>query len=237
MSETFIYIILGVFDSLACLLLVLKIFMLPIWDYRYKIIGYCLLSSLSSYLVRIVLDMPRLDTPLQFLYCILFLRFLLHMRTHLSAFAAGTGFTLYINLQLLIFFLAASLGIAGNSVILDTAGFSVHFIQIMSILFAYLVAFVLYRYNLGFSFIIQPPHDFFKREDYKSSLNVLLLAGVVISIMTICLTIFFLYNMNPYGTIAITLIAFSISYYFSQRGDYEDARKSIEAHSQRNKKS
>ncbi|MFK4302326.1 MULTISPECIES: hypothetical protein [unclassified Paenibacillus] len=237
MLSAFLYILLGVFDALAVVTLVLKLYMLPVWEYRRKILFYTIGIALFSFLMRVVIGVPKLDLPFQYLFMVIFFRFGLGIKTHLAAFSAGSGLTAYINLQLFVYLFANFFGVAQPGVINYTSGFSVYFIQVSSIIIAYLISFVMGKYNLGFSFIIQPPHDFLRGENYFSSLNKMLIIGALISAVTISITLYMLYNSNTIGLLSISLFTFGLSYFFSDRGDYEDARSAIEAHRNRNKKS
>jgi hypothetical protein len=235
--STVLYILLGAFDALAAVTLVLKLYMLPVWEYRKKILFYVIGIALFSYLMRVVIGVPKLDLPFQYLLMIIFFRFGLGIKTHLAAFSAGAGLTTYINLQLIVYLFANWIGLAQPGVINDIFGFSIYFIQLSSIIIAFLISFIMGRYNFGFSFIIQPPHDFLRNENYFSTLNRILILGTLISAVTIFITLYMLYNSNTIGLLAISLLTFGLSYYFSEKGDFEDARSAIEAYRNRDKKS
>lgn len=237
MLSALLYILLGVFDALASVTLVLKLYMLPLREYRKRILIYGIVIALFSYLMRVVFGTPKLDFPLQYIFMILFFRFGLGIKTHLAAFSTGSGLTAYINLQLFVFLFANWFGIAQPEVIHDTDGFPIYFIQLFSIVVVGLISFVMSKYNFGFSFIIKPPHDFLSGENYSSSLNRMFILGALISAITISITLYMLYNSNAIGLLSISLLTFGISYFFSEKGDYEDARSIIEAHRNRNKES
>ncbi|WP_311077815.1 hypothetical protein [Paenibacillus polymyxa] len=237
MLSAFLYILLGLFDALAAVILVLKLYMLPVREYRTKILFYAIGIALFSFLMREVIGLPKLDLPLQYLLMVIFFRFGLGIKTHLAAFSAGSGLTAYINLQLFVFLFANFFGAAEPGVINDTSGSSIYVIQLSSIIIACFISYIMGKYNLGFSFIIQPPHDFLRAENYLSSLNKLLILGALISAVTIFITLYMLYSSNTIGLLSISLLTFGLSYFFSERGDYEDARSAITVHRNGNKKS
>lgn len=74
------------------------------------------------------------------------------------------------------------------------------------------------KYNFGFSFIIQPPHDFLRGENYFSSLNKMLILGSLISTITIFITLYMLYNSSTIGLLSISLFTFGLSYFFQSGG-------------------
>ncbi|MMZ61535.1 hypothetical protein D1872_236890 [compost metagenome] len=187
--------------------------------------------------MREVIGLPKLDLPLQYLLMVIFFRFGLGIKTHLAAFSAGSGLTAYINLQLFVFLFAYFFGVAEPGAINDTSGSSIYVIQLSSIIIACSISYIMGKYNFGFSFIIQPPHDFLRVENYLSSLNKLLILGALISAVTIFITLYMLYSSNTIGLLSISLLTFGVSYFFSERGDYEDARSAITVHRNGNKKS
>ncbi|MDQ0493358.1 hypothetical protein [Paenibacillus brasilensis] len=237
MLSALFYILLGVFDAIASVTLVLKLYMLPLWEYRKKILIYAIVIAIFSYLMRVIIGMPKLDLPLQYIFMILFFRFGLGMKTHLAAFSTGAGLTAYINLQLFVFLFANFFGIAQPEVIQDTDGLPIYSIQLISIVVVYLISFVISKYNFGFSFIVQPPHDFLRVENYFSSLNKLLIFGALISATTISITLYMLYNANAIGLLSLSLLTFGISYFFSEKGENEDARSTLQTYRGRNKES
>lgn len=237
MESSLIYIILGIFDCFAAVLLVLKMYKLPVRKYGVHILCFVVFISLFSFLMRVVLQTPKLDLPFQYLFMIIFFRLFLKMKVHLASFAVGTGLTAYINLQMIVFFFANLMKISPSNVIHTYAGFSIYSIQITSILSAYLLSFLLKRYNLGFTFIVQPPHDFLTKENYFSPVNTTMIVGTVCSTITISFTLVLLYNSDPIWLLTMSIFAFALSYYFSQRGDCEDDRSAVKAYRSKNQKS
>lgn len=68
-----IYLLLGVFDASAVIILALKLYRLPFREYIKDIALMSLGVSLFSYLMRIVIGIPTLDLPIQVIFFILFL--------------------------------------------------------------------------------------------------------------------------------------------------------------------
>ncbi|MFJ2042273.1 hypothetical protein ACIOBL_01650 [Paenibacillus taichungensis] len=233
--NTVIYITLGIFDALAMLLVILKLYMLPVREYAGKIVAFVVFIASLSYMMRITLDIPKLDLPLQYIFFILFLRFGMELKIHLTSFIAGAGISAYAALQMGIFYIYKWLDIMHVGIVQQNEGLLVYLLQISSILVAYVICFIFHLFDYGFSFIVKPPHDFLTREDYLSRKNVPIIIGAVISAITICLTLVFLYNSDPLWLLLMALLTFSISYYFSYRRERGDVRAAIEAYRNKNK--
>ncbi len=230
-----IFLILSVFDALAVLGLIFKLYRLPFWIYRYRILGFAIFIAAFSFTMRMVLGLEKFDLPCQYLFIVLFMRYALNIKTHLAAFTAGSGLTAYISLQMVMYYILGALGVPGDAMLFDNVGIPVYLVQIITILAAYAISFALYKTNWGFAFIIVPPHDFGFKENYFSSKNRILVVGSLISAISIITVIVFLYESFVIGIFAVSLITFGISYYFSERREYEDVREAIQKYRDKNK--
>lgn len=237
MLTNLLYIIIGVFDALAILLLPLALYMLPIKDYRYRIILFAVFISILSFVMRIVLNIPKLDLPLQYALFSIFLRIGLKMKLHWSAFILGVAISAYATMQMAIFYVYSFFDVMQINVLKENATLQVFLLQGTSILITYLVAALFKLYGTGFSFISAPPHDFIWREDYKTKENIMVLTSTLFSAVTISSGVILLYFLNPLAILLVSIFTFGLSYIFSRRSDEEDARKAIEAYRERIKKS
>ncbi|MBY0024581.1 hypothetical protein H7K28_15325 [Paenibacillus polymyxa] len=236
MLTNLFYIIMGVFDALAILMFPLALYMLPIRENRYKIILFAVVISLVSFLMRIILNIPKLDLPLQFALFSIFFRVGLKIKLHLSAFILGVAISAYATIQMAIFYVYNFFDIMQLNVLKENATLQVFLLQGTSILVIYLIAALLKLYVTGFSFIVAPPHDFIWREDYNTEENKLVLISTMFSMVTISLGVILLYYLNPLAILLVSIFTFGLSYIFSRRSDEEDARKAIEAYRERIKK-
>lgn len=231
--DSIIYVLLGTLEAFVMMSLILKIYRMPVWGYHQLIFGCSVLISLSSFFIRMEIEMPVLDTPIQFLIFVFFLRYAMGMKTHLAAFITGAGLSAYYSLQLSIYYLFILSGFQQNLIHQNT-GLDVYIIQLTSITFAIIACIILKFRGLGFSFIIEPPHDFFREEDYGSSANKMVLISGVLSFATVSLALFILYYANPLWLVLMTLITFAVSYYFSKKREGDDVREAIESYRGRN---
>ncbi|MCY9511956.1 hypothetical protein M5W68_10480 [Paenibacillus larvae] len=233
--SSLVYLVIGIFDALAMLVLILKLYRIPILRYSFKIFVFASFISIFSYFMRVVFGVAQFDLPLQYVLFVLFLRYSIQIKIHYSAFIAGIGITAYTSLQLVIYYIYTHIGIIDISVLYQNSGMAVLMIQLTSILTAYLISYILKLFNLGFSIVIMPPHEFSIREDYLSEENRQLLISVIVSIFTISLTVFLLYRAKALTLIIVAVASFCISYYFSHRRERLDDRKYIQEYIKKDK--
>lgn len=230
MLSSYVYIGLGVFDALAMFALMISLYRLPLWSQRYKVAALVVFIALFSFVMRLVLEIPQLDLPIQYVFFLIFIKYVYRLRFSHSSFVAGAGVTAYAVLQLTIYYVYHLVGMIYQSDLLKTEG-AVYLIQISSILTAYGIAIFLKSFRLGFSFI-QIPED--GHPTPRNNQTSLLIASIL-STITIFLISFFLYNLDTLGIIIMAFSTFSISYFLSQRSDYEGVRSIVEASLQQDK--
>lgn len=227
MLGTSLYLGLGVLDAVAETSLILKLYRLPLWKYRYKILLFAVGISIFSFMMRKLIGAPMYDLPFQYLLFIIFYRFGMTIKVHLASFIIGAGISLYTLIQLAIYYLGTYRGHWGAGILTLSDGVYVQVIQVTSDILVFGLAFTFSKFNLGFSFIKKPPHDFFLRENYFSNKNVMILASSCFSALTIFATMILMFRANVLGLTILVLITFLISFYFSRRSDYEDVRTAL----------
>lgn len=233
-----IFILLGTFEAIGVLILILKLYMLPVREYLVKIILFSLFAAVFSYVMRIVLKAPEWDLPLQYLLYILFLRWGLKIKLHLASFIAGSGICAYVVIQLSLYYFYAWTNLVNVSILKESNGTHLYLLQISSIIASLGLSRALTRFNLGFSFIIVPPHDFLVKENYFTNRNLLLVIGSLASftLTTVSISLLLLYSANPFNLLIAAAVTFGLSFYFSGWSDRDDIRKAIEAYRNKDKK-
>lgn len=227
LKDSLLYLVLGYFDALSYILLSLKLFMLPIKDNLRKIGLYAIFVASFSFMMRMVFNLPEFDLGLQYVFLVLFLRYAVEIKTHISAYVAGVGLTTYISFQLLLFLIYSIFDIVPIDVINHNTGDAVFLIQIPSILLGYLLTTVLALFNRGFTFIVAPPHDFLIKEDYSASENKVMILGAVVSFVTMALVVTLLYIANPFWLGITAVVGLMFSFYLTIRSDRKDALKNV----------
>ncbi|MEC0110379.1 hypothetical protein P4H27_25755 [Paenibacillus taichungensis] len=227
MKDAAFYYVLGYFDALSYILLCLQLYMLPIKDNIKKIAIYALFITSFSFMMRMVFKLPEFDLGLQYVFLVLFLRYALEIKTHISAYVSGVGMLTYISFQLLLYFIYSISGIVPIDVINHNTGAAVWLIQVPSILIGFALTGILALLHRGFTFIVAPPHDFLIKENYSESENRVMILGAVISFVTMALTVTLLYIANPLWLAITASIGLIISIYLSIRSDRQDAIKNV----------
>ncbi|MGC5773586.1 hypothetical protein J4O75_14670 [Paenibacillus pabuli] len=209
--------------------------MLPFREYGVKITVFVLFIASFSHMMRLTLESPKLDLPLQYIFFVLFLRFGMELKIHLSSFIAGAGISAYAAIQMGIYHLFNFFDVMHVNVIQQNAGNLVYLLQSSSIFVTYVICFLLSIFDYGFSFIIRPPHDFLTKENYLSSVNLPYLIGTIVSAFTICMTLVLLYRSDPTWLLALAILNFGVSYFFSIRRERGDIRAAVEAYRNKHK--
>lgn len=234
MSLVASYIILSMFDALAFIVLIFTMYKLPLMRYMRSIGVLVVFIALFSYTMREVFTLPKLDLPLQFIFVILFFRFVIKIKLHLSGLAVGTGLTTYVSLQVLMYYFFNWLDLSHKNAILFNTGFSVYVIQISSIVIAYIIAAYLKIFGVGFSVITDSTYDFMLKEKYSVKGNRNIIVGATLSTSTVILTLVLLFNSNTLGYMILAMTSLIISFYFSGKRDSADVRSAVSIYSEEN---
>ncbi|EJW14881.1 hypothetical protein M5X00_06310 [Paenibacillus alvei] len=227
MLSTISYIILSVFDALAVVALTTKLYRLPLRTFFIRIICLAACIAFVSFGMREMLGLPAFDLPLQYIIYVLFFRYAMGMKLHLSSFVVGSGLTGYISIQMIFYAILLMLKAGQHDLIQQVEGLAIYIIQVGSILIAYLIAIIFKVKRYGFSFILEPPHDFLIRDDFSEYSNKVSLISALISIITITVIFWIMLTKNHIASMILCVVTFIISYYFSARSDFEDVRKAL----------
>lgn len=232
------FLVLSELEGLGIILFTLKLYMLQLKRWHFKqvmVLVTCM--TFFSYLMRVVFDLSVIDLPIQYVCYVLFFRYVLGVKVHLASFMWGASLSGYAMLQVMIYYFCDSLGLMHVDVFRESTGAQIMLLQSLSIALLYIISLFLKVTGRGFSFIAEPPHDFFAPTDFLASPNIQYIIITLISTVTIVSAVFLLASANPLGLLIVSLFTFTISYLFSKRKDAKDAMDAIEAYRQRNKKS
>lgn len=222
MEATAIYISLGILDAFAVFVLILKLYRLPIKEYILELGTMSVFIALVSFILRIVLNVPTIDLSMQVLLFTVFMRIVMRIKLFYGAIITGAGLGAYLILQVGIYGILSGIGFLNEHIVLQNTGIEVNFVQALSITLAFTIGYVLKKFNLGFSFIIYPPHDFSVKEDYTKSRNRALLFWAVTTLVVLSISLPALLNMKMVYVAPLLLISFTALYFQSIRRDIED---------------
>jgi hypothetical protein len=178
---------------MVVLAFIFKLFRFPFWDYKKELTFIAGTLAVMSYMLRMVLDAPEIDMPLQFILLIVFFRYLLKFRLFESSMLVAIGILGFDLSQLIVAPLLISIEVATIGDVFQSAGMGTFLIQAINDAIVVLVSWLLYRFNLGFSFVMQPPHELGWKTKYTGS-NMFALIGVVVASTTIIAVLYILLN-------------------------------------------
>lgn len=196
--DAFIYLFLGMVDIFLVLTLIFKMFRWPLRQYVREALIIAFLCSVESYLARIVFEVPEVDLILQNMIILVMMKALLRVNFYYGLTLSIIGSFLYSEIAYLTYNLFGLLNIPLDLSTPTSAG--IYFMQISVQLAAVLVSFLLYKFNLGFSFVSVPPHDAKRRFTSKEKIN------LIISSMAVVFIFFTVYVAINYGTFGINAI-------------------------------
>lgn len=218
--NTFNYLLLGCFDSIAMIALMFKIYRFPFWEYAREIAIIAAILSFSSYVVRFVIGYPEIDTVIQLVLFVIMYRYIIKFKLYYAVPLAEVGYLSFAVIQFLTIPLWIRLGIANMNDLKAETGTGTYLIQISTDLLCYLVAFLLYRFGLGFSHIFRPPHEVnIKVHDPSYGFHV---TANIIGTVVVSLTMYWMFA--TYNSISIifgsSIVALGFLMYLSHRKDY-----------------
>lgn len=211
-----IYIVLGFFDALSVLSLMFALYRFPFLEYKTKLISMAVIIAICSYIVRLILEIPRFDPLIQIILFIIFFRFFIQIKSRFAALIPTAGFAAYIFLQVIIFSTLQSIGLIHETDAAKTHGIGIYITQISSILAIYIISAAMQFFRVGFTFIPRPPHDF-KTKDKHSFIAIW--PTIVLSLIGISFSINEVLHLNVLIVVPIGFVMFSALYYFSYRRD------------------
>lgn len=136
------------------------VFFLMMTMHRYKhkpdyiMIGLLgVMLSVLSYIMRVKLQLPRLDIPVQWSLMLLYVHYMLGVRWFYSTLVVLSGAILYALLQSVIVLGASQLGMLSFSDSQSGTSDGAHLIQIVSVVICAALIRLMKRFKLGFSFV------------------------------------------------------------------------------------
>ncbi|MGC5326956.1 hypothetical protein [Brevibacillus sp. SYSU BS000544] len=219
--DTILYITFGFLDVIAILALIFKLFRFPFWDYfkEFSIIGICL--TFISYLLRVQFNIPEIDMVVQFVIFVLFFRYWIKIRLFYSIFLSTLGGISLIVIQLAMISVLLSVNMISidDTQAIDKIG--TYLIQMFSQITSFSISLVLYRFNLGFSFIMSPPHDV-DRNVSLQQVNTYLVYSVSIGVIVLAISLYFLLHyLSLLAVVGVVIVlAALLLFYLSHKKDY-----------------
>ncbi|CDN44174.1 hypothetical protein [Paenibacillus sp. P22] len=207
-----VFIVLSIFDALSVLAISFKLFRMPFLEYKKQIILTSIVIAIVSFLNRVIFDIPQYDLTIQLIIYVVALRCLIKMRTFESTLIIVTGLLVYLSIQYFIYFILMVTGLLDYAAASGIEGFETYVLWISTILAVYLTAWLFFYMNLGFAFIVRPPHYFAIKSPILSGKNRVLALGLVGGIVFICINAILLFHMTYLWIYPFALVFFACLY-------------------------
>ncbi|HEY0828339.1 MAG TPA: hypothetical protein VGE40_09605 [Bacilli bacterium] len=219
--DIFLYLLFGFLDVIAILALIFKIFSFPFFKYAKEITIIGVTLSIVSYFNRFWLDLIPFDPAIQLFIMIIFFRYLIKLRLFESLSTVSIGSCSFIGIQVIVYLILLNTGVVTLNDAQSLTNLGTYIIQISTHLSCYLISFVLYRFNLGFSHIYSPPHDIHIRYR-KTTLQKLTIFASVIGIIAVSCVLYWIFNYasGAYIILLSVLGSLIVLIYLSYLSDY-----------------
>ncbi|MDO3408833.1 hypothetical protein QWJ34_03550 [Saccharibacillus sp. CPCC 101409] len=195
---------------------------LPVWNYKFELLISAIFAAGVSFILRMMLQAAWVDLLIQPVLLFILMRGVLKIKSFYSAVAVVSGYAAYFLIQIAVLQTLIVFG-RGGEIIVNTADASdVQTIQLVSIASAYFLSALFKIFNLGFSYITRPPHDFAFREDYRSNGNRGLLLSVLVAGVTLAVAVVLLFHLQTIFLLPVAVAAAGLLYFFSSRRDQRD---------------
>lgn len=214
-----VFVVLGILDVIALFALMFRIFRLPFFAYIIEIGIIALFVTIISFLFRVYFKIDAVfDIISHAILYVVFTRYIIKVRWWRSFIIVLTGYFSYGLISFLLYTIYMKTGIVSQSSLEDSTTSASYIIQITQISTASIVAFVLYKMGLGFSFIIRPPHNFYIKEVVTGKDLKLIIT------IAICGCLFFTgfnlaFKHQVFEVVPLVLIGYIILMYLAHRRD------------------
>lgn len=213
-----LFMVFGVLEIYALFALMFKTFRLPYFDYIQEISIIALTVALTSYIIRVYFDINQvIDILTHFIFYILFFRYLIKVR-YWRAIVISFMYIGYAVLNIMVYLLYTSTGILTAEVLNHPNSAAAYVIQLSTAVLAFAIAYVIYRRNSGFSFIIRPPHDFFIKAKMQKKDCVIIMA-VLLMLLLLSFTFYILFHYQSMVSIPLIIVSYLVLIYLAYRRD------------------
>lgn len=221
--DNFLFLLLGAMDAYCTMVLMFKLFRFPIREYDKEFIIIAFLITFTSYFIRLVLQIPEIDPIVQTILFIVLCRYLMDIKIDSAVLIVIQGYLGFILIQIFFTYILTLIGFINPGDLSSATGIKIYIIQLTGQLATIFVAWLLYRFNLGFSFIIRPPHEV--GGTMRMSRKQGLIIGTYIALnCLVCVSFYFWLNMHSpiFIVFPVIIITFASVYYLTRRKEYSD---------------
>ncbi|MFE5323880.1 hypothetical protein ACFQ88_34910 [Paenibacillus sp. NPDC056579] len=221
--QTFFYLFLGFLDVIAIFALIFRTFRWPFWEFRLKLTVIGVFISFVSYMNRMVLDIPQFDIAIQFILFIVFFRYVIRVNVYHAIDVTAIGYLTFMSIQLILYYVMKYFQLITLEDATNPVAAMAFFIQVLSEACSFLVAYLFYRFQLGFSFMMRPPHNLYLNRTIDLAKRTKMVFNTI-GILTISISVYWLANHERYFLIlpALTFLSLAMLIYLSYKRDLQD---------------
>lgn len=216
--DSILYIALGALDIMAILILTLRVFRWPFVAFWPELAGISVICAMEPYISRLVLHIPEWDMILQNLLLVILLRYVVKVNFYYALTLSIVGSLVYSEVAYAVFHMLIFTGFITATAAPTSS--ETYTMQLINQALAFLIAWLMYKLNLGFSYVSVPPHDSKKRmtgrEKIQFTINIM-------AVIFIFLTMYLFLRYGELGTgviMLLDLIALVTLLLLARRQDY-----------------
>ncbi|MEW9698004.1 hypothetical protein [Paenibacillus sp. SI8] len=159
MADSLLNVFFGTLDSLATLALIYKIFRWPFWRDFNKLLVIAVTISIISFINRTVLNITECDMAIQIILYVLALRFVIRASAFYAFPLTSIGYITFLLIQFIVYPILLWTGLVTVSDAGAVFGIGTYIIQAGTEIACFAVAYLLYLFGLGYTYVDLPPHD------------------------------------------------------------------------------
>lgn len=223
--DILLYFTLGILDTLAIIGLMYRFFKFPIWEHVWKIFICATVVTGSSYICRVIVGSSILDIFMQLLLYNIFLVFVIKVRYRYAFVMSSLGYWSFSRISILIVYILLGTGLIKEVDLSNAEGLSIYLIQITAELVCFAIIYLMGKMNLGFSYVMHPPHDFYVKEKWVS-FDYYIMAISILDTALFVFAFLIFHHVGYWSSSPIMLIPVILLLIFAHKRDYYDTRPS-----------
>ncbi|KEQ25543.1 hypothetical protein ET33_02130 [Paenibacillus tyrfis] len=216
--EFILFMFFGLLEVYALFALMFKTFRLPYFEYFKEISIIAVVVALTSYFIRVYFEINQLaDIITHLVLYILFFRYMIKVKIWRGIIISLVYFG-YGVLNLIIYLVLSNFGLVTEKLVNNPSSLDAFILQFATATSALLISYALHKFNLGFSFIIRPPHDFFIKSKIKRS-DFVILTSIIIVACILMFTFYLIFHHKSFISIPMIILSYVVLLYLAYRKD------------------
>lgn len=214
-----LFMVFGMVEVFAIFSLMFTRFRLPLREYLKEITIVAASVSLVSYLIRVYFELHMLmDILAHIVIYVVFFRYLIKVRVWRAVVIS----MLYIGYGLinsLVYFGLVKLGaVSSAEVVSNPNSLSAYTVQTVTAAVSFLISYLTYKFNGGWSFIVRPPHEFVYKKPMNRQDTIIVTAVIVVTFLALAVT-GWIYQVDGFEGLALYIVLYALLVGLAARRD------------------